>query len=970
MPLQFSRRMFLVGVGAAYAFGPFADSATLPAAATGTLSAQQLLDRRRVLLTGSVALTAMAAATPAPSYKSAIDARIVAQSSAAEAVRGSMATGSGSTLPWADLPVDSASTPDASKRSANLAGQFTRLREIAAAYATPGTAAFGSAAAAAQVVRGIDILVANHYSSSRSTYGNWWYWEIGIPRSVVDLLTMLGTSVPATTRDSALAAIRHYAPNPGRRGRSTTGLVETGANLADKSLITSVRGLLDADTTDIALGRDALSGGSTPANSLFTYVSSGDGFYTDGSYIQHSKIPYAGTYGVVALAGVTQMLALLAGSEWAVSDPNHTMIFDVVEASFAPYLINGRIMDTVRGRAVSRKSEQDHVSGFGAMSQILTLSSFAPADVGLRYREMIRGWTERYSGPSWAADAQFGTPEAIALLAESQASGITAAAPVSRTFFHAANERLVHRRATWSFTVNTSSSRIGRFEWGNKENGRGWYQGDGASFLYVEGDDGQFGDAYWPTVDSLALPGITANSVSQTSGVATGSGIPATTATYNGGVAFADRGGSVGAQVIGYVSSGSPTLTANKSWHVFDDGVVCVGSDITDTAGSSVVTIMENRGFAPGGIPTVTANGSAVTATPGAGAIPFQSWAHLDGVGGYVMLAPAGQSAAGGRLIASRLSGTWAEINPAINSGADSTESISRDYLRMDVAHGANPSAARYAYLMLPTADGATTQTRAANPGIRVAIVDGIGHAVHHVASATAYVQVFAAGTVDGITASARCAIGVAQRATSIEFAVADPTRATSTARIAFPFAVSAVQPATGVSVVTLDPLTVDVSLSGKKGSAVVFTATPGARMLTPDEALEVRAVVGKLALDSGGRSAGSAVTLYRLVNHANVRWTAVSDGGGHYRLVNKGNGLVLSSGGATASGSPVTQEVWTGNATQLWSAVPTGSALRYRLVNRASGLALDSGGSSTSGSTVKMWSSINHPNLEWEFRR
>ena len=51
---------------------------------------------------------------------------------------------------------------------------------------------------------------------------------------------------------------------------------------------------------------------------LFKYVSSGDGFYKDGSFIQHTDIAYTGSYGSVLLTRSANILFLLEGTLWKV----------------------------------------------------------------------------------------------------------------------------------------------------------------------------------------------------------------------------------------------------------------------------------------------------------------------------------------------------------------------------------------------------------------------------------------------------------------------------------------------------------------------------------------------------------------------------------------------------------------------------------------------------------------------------
>jgi hyaluronate lyase len=109
-------------------------------------------------------------------------------------------------------------------------------------------------------------------------------------------------------------------------------------------------------------------------NSVFTYVTSGDGFYRDGSFVQHGNLAYVGTYGNVALGGVANLITLLGGSTWQITDPNRGVILDAVGASFAPFMTNGLMMDCVSGRAISRELAGDHRNGHGTTSSVLLLA--------------------------------------------------------------------------------------------------------------------------------------------------------------------------------------------------------------------------------------------------------------------------------------------------------------------------------------------------------------------------------------------------------------------------------------------------------------------------------------------------------------------------------------------------------------------------------------------------------------------
>ena len=61
------------------------------------------------------------------------------------------------------------------------------------------------------------------------------------------------------------------------------------------------------------------------------YVTSGDGFYADGSYVQHDNLPYTGGYG---------MVTVLAGTDYAIQydDGSEKVFFDAIFKSYEPFL--------------------------------------------------------------------------------------------------------------------------------------------------------------------------------------------------------------------------------------------------------------------------------------------------------------------------------------------------------------------------------------------------------------------------------------------------------------------------------------------------------------------------------------------------------------------------------------------------------------------------------------------------------
>ncbi|RSH83546.1 uncharacterized protein EHS24_007234 [Apiotrichum porosum] len=797
-------------------------------AAAQSTTASDMIARRVDFLTGASTMNALGAMSSPPSYYSSLLSKASALSTTSAGYLSSMVTDSSRTTLWSDLPM----TGDAASKSGNLGVQFDRLLAIAKCYATPGTAQYNQSSVATQIVSGLNYLSTAYYTSTGSEYGNWWWWEIGIPRDIVDTVSCLGSAMPANLTTRLATAMDHWAPDPLHRGLTSAGVIETGANLVDKALNMALRGIITNNGTEIALGRDALSGGGTPSNSVFLYVTSGDGFYAGGAFVQHTYLPYAGNYGTGALKNLAVIVSLLSGSQWNVTDPNASMIYSVVDNSFAPYLYNGRLMDTVRGRFVSRQRERDYDDGFTFLATVAQLATAAAssgnATLATHLKTLVRGHASRYTGPDWASDTRFGLSQAANLLSVSEDSSVTAADPMSATFWHAGQERLVHRRSAFSFTVSTSSTRIGRFEWGNGENYRGWYQGDGAAYLYVPGQDGQFSDNWWPTVNSYALPGITAKATTYAiTTVAGTTAIQRATNSYNGGVTLDGIGGTVGFNLVGYSPSTS-TLSALKTWYTFDDVVVAVGTNVVDTSGSAVTTSIENRAFASGQVPTLVVDGASKTAS--ASPIAVTASVHVPGTGGYVLLSSSGAPVT---VLTESNSGTWYAINNGSDSAGDTT-TVSNDFVRIIANHGTNPTGSSYAYMVIPGADAATTAARASSPGVTFNTASGVGHVVSHAASSSTFAHFFAAGSLTGagmtgsLTASAACSVGWSTKSTSsYSLAVSDPSHTATSVTVTFPFSASAISGSTYATLVSTSPLKVTVNLSAKNGQRVAFSATP-----------------------------------------------------------------------------------------------------------------------------------------------
>ncbi len=588
-----------------------------------------------------------------------------------------------------------------------ITASYSRLWTMTQACLQPGTGSTGDGTMLADVVRGLDHLSERVYNPSTTRYGNWWEWQIGSPRLLMDIVAALHDELTDERLRAACAAVDHFVPDS--MLGSYTG-TSTGANRVDLCRSVMLRGINGAEPAKTALARDALS-------PVFPHVTTGDGLYADGSFVQHTWVAYSGTYGQVLLDGLGRLFALLAGSPWDVTDPGRATILAGVENAFAPLLHDGLMMDSVNGRAISRgrlsgDSRQvmrsDHFHGHALIAAIALLAVGASDAERTRWHSMIKGWIERDTVSPVLTDRQFGVADLARLHAVAAAPVPAAPEPVGHKLF-ASMDRAVHRRPGWTANIAMASERISAYECGNGENPRGWHTGAGMLYWWPGADHGdQYTDWFWPTVDWYRLPGTTVSTRCLADREGGEWGEPKPAVQWVGGATDGEYA-AVGQHLKGLGS----TLEARKSWFCADDAIVCLGAGITCTDGVPVETVVDNRnlGEQPAAALIVGRHGR---------------WAHLDGHGGWVVLPEGadledgadlgnGPEAPGGtrlRTLREARTGAWRDINTT-----STPERRTRHYQTLWLDHGTDPVNSSYGYILMPAASRRAVAARAADRG-------------------------------------------------------------------------------------------------------------------------------------------------------------------------------------------------------------------------------------------------------------
>ena len=695
---------------------------------------------------------------------------------------------------WVTLnkaPNRTALWPDAASMATNsshITLTYQRLRAMALGYATRGASVEGNALLRADLISALDWMNANRYNKSKSEYDNWWDWEIGSPLALNDLSVLLYDDLSATQIANYMSAVDKFTPVPSK----------TAANRVWLSAVVVVRGVIGKNSSKIATGRD----GFTP---VFSDVTSGDGFYADGSFVQHDILPYVGGYGASLLMNLVPVMDLLNGSTWQVTDVKRTNVFRWIHNSYQPFIYNGAMMDLVRGREISRESK-----GVGSLlvAAILRCARLAPPADAAAFKGMAKHWMQGDARRKFMTNAPLSSVAmAVELLndADTPPRG-----ELLGNFQFPRSDRVVHLRPGFGFALSMSSSRVANFESLNQENVHGWFTGEGLTYLYND-DDTQFADNFWPTVNPYRLPGTTVDV--RTRADSSGEEYLGTNKWVGG--ASLGQFGVAGMQLDAW----SSTLTAKKSWFMFDNEIVALGAGITSSDNRSIETVIDSHKLNGAGTNALLLNEVARPVTvPWSATSVKVSWAHL---AGNVLGADVGyyfpQPVALKGLRETRTN-SWFEIN----AKRGSTNRYAHHYLTLWFDHGSNPVNASYSYVLLPNKTPDEVASYAAAPDISVLENSPRAQAVRENRLNATAVNFWNDGpaTVGDITVDKKSAVITQTTGREFEVAVSDPTQAnTKTINVEFARGVAGTLSADpGVTVTALTPrlkLAVNVNNAG-----------------------------------------------------------------------------------------------------------------------------------------------------------
>ena len=684
---------------------------------------------------------------------------------------------------------------------------FKKVLSMCKAYAAEGGALYQNQDMLKDITNILDFLCGSCYTAKSQT-DNWWTWEIGIPKDLIPALILIYDGLTEEQVMAYTETLYFFQPDPFHEGVINTASTHgqgyreaQGANIIDCSTTAVGLGALREDNELVYLGMLASSQTFVIQNvedsAQIAANGYNSGFYPDGSYLDHIKVPYLGAYGIEFMKGGAKIPSLLAGTPWKYPEQVQDNLESYIVEGFGNGMYQGMMLDCLKGRSVSRPASSNQAAGREAMMIILQIVDSFSQEAKETTLSALKAWLEEDEG---FIDSLVGA-ENMAIKKKAKeiledTSIQSNIAPVHKSY--PLMDRVVHRTEDYLFALSMYSERIQNTEIMNDENRFGWHQNNGMTYIYDE--DNQYTENYWNTVNPLRLPGTTVVPVNIGTGKPDGSGFAqggdfCSKESWVGGTSIGNYGvsgmsfsgetqGIAGDAPVSY----APDLKGKKSWFMFDDEIVCLGAGITNkNMELPVETTIENKKLRKDGSNQLLVNGEKteipvkeanvkelVERTADVSGTSFEqvNWAHLEGnqsVGtGYYF--PEENTEI--QVRRGQTTGSWKDVG---TFEGESTE----NYLEMWVDHGQNPENASYSYVLLPETSAEETENYAQAPKVTILENSSEVQAVRHETLKITGINFWQeqGGSIDGITSDKAASVMLQETEQgTVKVSVSDPT--------------------------------------------------------------------------------------------------------------------------------------------------------------------------------------------------
>lgn len=588
-----------------------------------------------------------------------------------------------------------------------------RLADMARVVKTPGNRYYQNGFIINRLIGAIDFIYQNWYNESLFPYyypqglklcvvpvhAGWSLMEFHIPKGITDFCILLYEEIKdhAGLFENLMSAVDTYAP----RCDFSTGSA-LGANGAAVSWAVMMRAVL-MNNIDGKFEKAAAFHAE-----LIRYTNDDNGFHeADGSCLYHGNTAYTLGYGLNFAESCARFLFVLKDTPFDYFSEKRDFMIGIITNSFHSMIYKAHALGMVTGRSFGtygggRSMEAGVVISFLNMAVMVyaMLEGKSKIRMGALLKYHLTELVKR-NEIQYLEESSFFAYAVLSHILEDP--GIVPADQVCDRIFPRMG-RAVHFRESYGIGLAMASTRTKAYESG-AENKKGWYQGLGTLYTYTS-DVSQYDHTYKVAADAMRMPGTTVergfrfgNGVYNNSDIAGGAAIDGI------GMAAAFR----------YEHVGGSGLTANKSYFVFDQEIICIGSEISSDDKNVVETVADNRMLRTDNGNKILVNGEELKGEwirEGR-----EAWVHAEGNGqgagmGYYFPGPFTPL-----FVREKRSGRWEEISDRPGLPKDPESAY---FLTMYFDHSSGPKDSAYQYVMLPECSAEQTAQYAKCPPFQI----------------------------------------------------------------------------------------------------------------------------------------------------------------------------------------------------------------------------------------------------------
>ena len=460
-----------------------------------------------------------------------------------------------------------------------------RISNMLRAYTVNGSSLKGDPKILAQVHCALGIWFEYDWRNP-----NWWFNQIGIPLEAGMQLLMLGNNATPTE----LANLQNitfracwWIPNP----------FYVGANLLWMIQIQIYRSLATRNTTGLEQAFSRMWEDVSMANS------SNEGVQYDWAYHFHTRQLMSGSYGMIWVNNALLSTQCSANTRY---QPN-----DQVATLLANYLTKGdawMIMTNVWSWDVYGRFGTDPGQTFQHGFETDWIRSLAQVVKDADLKIGLTNFADRL-------DLKPGTPQ-----------------PLGNRDYFASNYQ-VHRRPNWSAAIKIQTGRMYPSECLLGQNLKHEHTGQGVLNIYRQGYNDYIGG--FAVLDWQAINGITVEHDIPLVMCADAVYYYHNSRPFGGGVSD----GQYGMAVMDTLSN---NLTAQRSWHFYDDAIIALATNLSVNVSATPWTTLASRVIPIGQVSIGFFNGTVITLNDGNYTFPSNvQWAHISEQNlGYVLPLP------------------------------------------------------------------------------------------------------------------------------------------------------------------------------------------------------------------------------------------------------------------------------------------------------------------------------------------